>query len=225
MRRAELEWRDRTNVDGWDSTSAVYWRDDDNGLVLRLVEWPAGATEPVHTHPGTHATTVITGRVIVDGIELGPLGVILGNGGEPHGPLRFPEGAYLVSALQDDPGQHLHIRVTDPSVEPQRSAVPTGEAAWVAAGGGTHEEKTLIDGVLGRLRVSALRFAPGGLVGGHAHEAMQAAVVVEGSADLDGERLDVWDLMYAAPGATHGPVAFPDGALLLVWTLAPAAGP
>jgi len=48
---------------------------------------------------------------------------------------------------------------------------------------------------------------------------VQAGLVVEGSALVDGETFGVWDLLYVPSGARHGPISFPSGATLLVLTM------
>jgi len=70
VRLAEIRWEDRVNVDGWPCRAGMYYDDRENGLTLRLIDYPVGSTEPRHVHPGTHAVTVLKGRAIVDGLTL-----------------------------------------------------------------------------------------------------------------------------------------------------------
>ena len=105
---ADIPWEDRVNVDGWPSRAGMYYDDRDNQLCMRLIDYPVGSTEPRHVHAGSHATTVLKGRTIVDGLTLGPLDVIVGPSNEPHGPLHYPEGCKLFSAFQ---GSYYHSEV------------------------------------------------------------------------------------------------------------------
>ena len=214
----DYEWQTRDRSSGWSSKTGVYLRDETAGLVLRLAEWPVGATEPVHTHPGTHATTVLSGRVLADGVELAPLGIILGYGNQPHGPLEFPDGAFILSALQDDQGGHVHTAVDDSGIVPDNCAIPTDGIPWQPHAEG-FESKTLIDGVLDRLTISALRFPPGSSFGQAPPTGFRAMMIFEGSAVIEKERLSVWDLISFDPGVEHSLVEFPQGATLIVWTM------
>ena len=71
-RYAEIPWEDRKNVDGWPSRAGMYCNDEENSLCMRLIDYPKGSTEPRHVHAGMHATTVLKGSAIVDGLTLGP---------------------------------------------------------------------------------------------------------------------------------------------------------
>jgi anti-sigma factor ChrR (cupin superfamily) len=216
-RLSDAEWVDRIKVDNWPVRTALYVDDRENGISLRLVDYSAGAIEPLHVHGGTHATTILKGRAIVDGETLGPLDVVLGPGNVPHGPLHYPDGCYLLSAMQGGAQAHLHSEVKD--VAPTSCAVRSSAFPWERSADGSHEEKTLVDDVAGRLQVQALRFAPGATVEAHAHPHLQAGLILEGSAEIEGERLGVWDLVYAARGESHGPMSFPEGALVLALNL------
>src|SRR5712691_8017308 len=114
VRVNEIPWEDRVNVDGWPSRGGMYCQDTENQLTLRLIDYPVGSIEPRHVHAGTHATTVLKGRAIVDGLTLGPLDVILGPSNEPHGPLAYPEGCKLFSAFY---GSYYHSEVEQLSSE------------------------------------------------------------------------------------------------------------
>lgn len=80
------------------------------------------------------------------------------------------------------------------------------------------EVKTLVDRGCGRLLVEALRFAPGASVAARVLAKMHSALVVDGSAEIDGVTLGVWDFMRVMDAA-HGPVMFPQGATLLALTM------
>ena len=122
-RVAEIPWEDRMNVDGWPSRAGMYCNDADNNLCMRLIDYPVGSTEPRHVHGGTHATTVLKGTTIVDGLTLGPLDVILGPSNEPHGPLHYPQGCQLFSAFY---GSYFHSEVEELADREALPADPVG---------------------------------------------------------------------------------------------------
>lgn len=215
VRHAEIEWEDRVNVDGWPCRAGMYYQDAENSLTLRLIDYPVGSVEPRHVHAGTHATTVLKGYTIVDGTRLNPLDMVLGPSNEPHGPLHYVEGCQLLSAFQ---GSYHHSEVETLSDKKEYRLVQAEQLPWVEGPNG-RQVKTLLDSGAGRLLVQVLKFQPGASVPHHSHPEVQAALVVEGSAEVEGERLGVWDLLYVPSGAPHGPISFPEGATLLAWTL------
>ena len=211
-RVAQIPWEDRMNVDGWPSRAGMYCNDTDNNLCMRLIDYPVGSTEPRHVHGGTHATTVLKGTTIVDGLTLGPLDVILGPSNEPHGPLHYPQGCQLFSAFQ---GSYFHSEVETLAAEKQYRLVQAAEIPWVGAGDGI-ETKTLVDHGCGRLLLEALRAAPGARID---RPGMLAAIVVEGDVALDDERLGAWDFFYVRDAADAAPLRFARGSTLLTVTL------
>lgn len=211
-RVAEIPWEGRMNIDGWPSRAGMYCNDIDNNLCMRLIDYPVGSTEPRHVHPGTHATTVLKGTTIVDGLTLGPLDVILGPSNEPHGPLHYPGGCQLFSAFQ---GSYFHSEVEQLSTHKHYRLIQAAHIPWRAEGGGI-ETKTLVDHGCGRLLLQAMRIPAGAQI---AKPGMLAALIVEGTATIEDERLGSWDFFYAEPGAEHAPVRFPAGATLLTVTL------
>lgn len=216
VRVAEIPWEDRINVDNWPSRAGMYYDDRENELCLRLIDYPHGSIEPRHVHAGTHATTVLKGRAIVDGLTLGPLDVIIGPGGEPHGPLHYPDGCKLLSAFQ---GSFYHSEVQQLSSEKRYRLVQAAQIPWTANEADGGQTKTLVDHGCGRLLEQALRFAPGTRISARSIPQTQAMLVVEGSAVIEDETLGVWDFMRAPGGVEHGPISFPDGATLLVVSL------
>ena len=70
VRIADTPWQKRVRFDGRESRFAMYYDDLENGLRMSIVEYPLGSVEPRHVHPGTHATTVVKGRALIDGLEL-----------------------------------------------------------------------------------------------------------------------------------------------------------
>jgi hypothetical protein len=211
-RVADIPWEDRMNVDGWPSRAGMYCHDIDNGLCMRLIDYPVGSTEPRHVHAGTHATTVLKGRTIVDGLTLAPLDVILGPANEPHGPLHYPEGCQLFSAFQ---GSYFHSEVATLSADKHYRLVRSAQIPWVAHAPGL-ERKTLIDHGCGKLVLQALRAAAGARM---ERPGVLAAIVVDGEAVIEDERLGAWDFFYVSEADDHAAIAFPGGATLLTVTL------
>jgi hypothetical protein len=211
-RGGQIPWEDRVNVDGWPSRAGMYYDDRSNDLCMRLIDYPVGSTEPRHVHAGMHATTVLKGSAIVDGLTLGPLDVILGPSNEPHGPLHYPQGCKLFSAFQ---GSYYHSEVEQLSGEKQYRLIQADAMPWTRADEGV-EVKTLVDHGLGRLLLEARRYAPETRM---AKPPMLAVLMVEGEAVVEGERLGPWDFLYADADAIHAEVTFPRGATLLAITM------
>ncbi len=210
----EIPWEDRVNVDNWPSRAGMYYDDRENELCMRLIDYPVGSTEPRHVHAGTHATTVLKGSAIVDGLTLGPLDVVLGPGGEPHGPLHYPEGCQLFSAFQ---GSYFHSEVEHMSTEKRYRLIQQESISWEKSNG--RETKTLVDHGCGRLLLQALRYAPGATLAANTGLPFQAALVVEGGGAVEDENLGVWDFIRVPDAANHGAIRFPKGATLLAVTL------
>jgi hypothetical protein len=209
---ADIPWEDRVNVDGWPSRAGMYYDDRDNQLCMRLIDYPVGSTEPRHVHAGSHATTVLKGRTIVDGLTLGPLDVIVGPSNEPHGPLHYPEGCKLFSAFQ---GSYYHSEVEQLSSDKQYRLVQAAQLTWQARPDRV-QVKTLVDRGLGRLLLQALRFPAGASL---ERPAMLAALVVDGETEIDGEHLSTWDFFYASAATDKAPVEFRSDTTLLAVTL------
>jgi len=212
----EIPWEDRMNVDNWPSRAGLYHDDRENELCIRLIDYPVGSTEPRHVHAGTHATTVLKGRAIVDGVTLGPLDVVLGPGGEPHGPLHYPEGCQLLSAFQ---GSFYHSEVEHMSGEKRYRLIQSAALPWEGGRDGAPQAKTLVDHGCGRLLVQVLRYAAGTTLAADAALPFQSALVVEGAAAVAGESLGAWDFMRVPDAGRHGAIAFPEPTTLLALTL------
>jgi hypothetical protein len=216
VRVADIPWEDRVNVDGWPSRAGLYWDDRENELCMRSIAYPVGSTEPRHVHAGSHATTVLEGRAIVDGLELGPLDVVFGPGGEPHGPLHYPEGCQLFSVFH---GSYFHSEVGELAPRARYRLIRAATIPWERHAGG-FESKTLLDRGVGRVLLRALRFAPGARLRSPEGVSLHAALLLEGGAEIGGEALGRWDFVRLS-GATE--LEFPDGATLLAVSLRPAA--
>ena len=210
----EIPWEDRVNVDNWPSRAGMYHDDRETQLCIRLIDYPVGSTEPRHVHGGTHATTVLKGRAIVDGLTLGPLDVVLGPSNEPHGPLHYPEGCQLLSAFQ---GSYFHSEVEQMSAEKRYRLIQSEKLPWKDAEG--RQTKTLVDHGCGRLLVEVLRYGPGATLAANAALPFQSALVVGGSATVAEEELGEWDFLRVPDAAQHGAITFPQGATLLTLTL------
>lgn len=211
VRVATIPWEDRVNVDHWPSKAGMYYDNRRTELCIRLIDYGLGATEPRHVHAGMHATTVLKGRAIVDGVTLGPLDVVLGPSNEPHGPLHYPDSCQLLSAFQ---GSYYHSEVETLSTEKQYRLIRHQDIPWAAnADGG--EIKTLVDRGVGKLLVQAMRFASAVTFTPN----FLAAIVVEGSAGVRGETLGAWDFIYADEGDARASVTFAPGTTLLALTM------
>jgi hypothetical protein len=179
---------------------------------MRLIDYPVGSIEPRHVHAGSHATTVMKGKTIVDGLTLGPLDVILGPSNEPHGPLHYPEGCQLFSAFV---GSYFHSEVEQLSDKRHYKLIQSQHIPWVNKESGL-QTKTLIDGDIVKLRLQALRAEGNAEL---ANPDVLAAVIVEGEATIGDERFGPWDFFYVLEGVEHAPIRFPGGATLLTVSL------
>jgi len=211
VRLAGIAWEDRMNVDNWPSRAGMYYDNRELELCIRLINYPLGSIEPRHVHAGTHATTVLKGRAIVDGLTLGPLDVVLGPSNEPHGPLNYPDGCKLLSAFQ---GSYYHSEIETLSGEKQYRLIQQKDIPWVRGTDGV-DVKTLVDRGAGRLLVEVMRFAPGTQ---HTPRFL-GALVVEGSAVVGRETVGEWDFVYADEGQARSALTFPQGATLLALTM------
>ena len=212
VRVATIPWEDRVNVDNWPSRAGMYYDNRKTELCIRLIDSGLGSTEPRHVHAGMHATTVLKGRAIVDGVTLGPLDVVLGPSNEPHGPLHYPDSCQLLSAFQ---GSYFHSEVETLSTEKHYRLIQQKEIAWTPDPSGAGDVKTLVDRGVGRLLVQALRLKPGARI----NPQFLAALVVEGNASVKSETLGVWDFVYADEGDERAAMSFPQGAMLLTLTM------
>ena len=215
VRRGEIPWEDRKNVDGWPSRAGVYCDDREHQLCMRLIDYPVGSTEPRHVHGGSHATTVLKGRVIVDGLTLGPLDVVLGPSNEPHGPLHYPEGCQLFSVFH---GSYYHSEIEQLSREKHYRLIQSAQMPWTKSGS-AYETKTLVDRGVGPLLLRALRFGSGAQLGVDEALPYYAALVVEGEVVVGEHTLGAWDFMRVTAGGNHDAIRFPRGATLLAVSL------
>jgi len=211
VRVKEIPWEDRINVDNWPSRAGMYFDNRDLELCIRLIDYPVGSVEPRHVHAGMHATTVLKGRAIIDGLTLGPLDVVIGPSNEPHGPLEYPDGCILLSAFQ---GSYFHSEVETLSSEKQYRLVQHRDIPWQPLEDGG-EVKTLVDRGVGRLLLEAFRFP----AGAEFVPEFLAALVVDGAPQVAGETLGTWDFFYRNGDEDVGSVTFPGSATLLAVTM------
>lgn len=211
VRMKDIPWEDRVNVDNWPSRAGMYYDNRGLELCIRLIDYPVGSVEPRHVHAGMHATTVLKGRAIIDGLTLGPLDVVIGPSNEPHGPLEYPDGCILLSAFQ---GSYFHNEVETLSREKQYRLIQHDDIPWRPLGDGG-EVKTLVDRGVGPLRLEVLRF-PSGI--GFAPEFL-AALVVDGAPQVADETLGTWDFVYRDGDRDVESIAFPVGGTLLAVTM------
>jgi hypothetical protein len=211
VRVDSIPWEDRKNVDNWLSKAGLYYASDETELVIRLIDYPFGSTEPRHVHAGTHATTVLKNTAIVDGLNLGPLDVVIGPSNEPHGPLHYPLGCNLISAFQ---GSFFHSEVEELATEKHYRLIQHVEIPWVDGPDGG-KTKMLVDHGTGRLLVEAMRFPAGAT---HS-PAFLAAIVQDGAISVGGEKLGVWDFIYADPGDARADIEFVSDTTLLTYTM------
>ena len=216
VRRADIPWEDRKNVDGWPSRAGMYCDDREHALCMRLIDYPVGSTEPRHVHGGSHATTVLKGRAIVDGLTLGPLDVVLGPSNEPHGPLHYPEGCQLFSVFH---GSYYHSEIEKLSEAKHYRLIQSTHLPWEKSGAGGYEAKTLVDRGVGPLRLRALRFGPGAELRANDVLPFYAALVVQGDVVVGNETLGARDFMRASGAGTRSAIRFPQGATLLAVSL------
>ncbi|HSQ04448.1 MAG TPA: cupin domain-containing protein [Burkholderiales bacterium] len=211
VRCAEIPWEDRRNVDNWPSRAGMYWDDREHQLCFRLIDYPVGSVEPRHVHAGSHATTVLKGRAIVDGLTLGPLDVVVGPSNEPHGPLNYVDGCKLLSVFH---GSYYHSEVQQLSQEKQYRLIQSAKIPWEKSATLHCEVKTLLERGVGPLLLQVLRYAPGSQTSTRFH----AALLVEGTASVDGTELGVWDFL-RVPEKSDARLSFPNGAVLLAASL------
>jgi len=211
VRVKEIPWEDRVNVDNWPSRAGMYYDNRDLELCIRLIDYPLGSVEPRHVHAGMHATTVLKGKAIIDGLTLGPLDVVIGPSNEPHGPLAYPDGCILLSAFL---GSYFHSEVETLSQEKQYRLIQHDEIPWQPLGDGG-EVKTLVDRGVGRLLLEAYRFPPGAEFAPR----FLAALVVDGTPEVGGEKLGAWDFVHRNGNDDPGTISFPGGGTLLAVTM------
>ncbi len=106
---SELEWQDAAALLNLPEgvKIKIYHQDEATGRMDSLVYFPPGYVEPRHTHGLAHYDTLLEGRWIIEGTEVGPGGHIFGPPGVPHGPFECPEGVVVCASAFGDPIHHI----------------------------------------------------------------------------------------------------------------------
>jgi len=71
-----------------------------------LVRFPPGYVEPRHTHGADHSDTLLEGRWIIEGTEVGLGGHIYGPGDVEHGPFECPDGIVACFSVSGNATHH-----------------------------------------------------------------------------------------------------------------------
>jgi anti-sigma factor ChrR (cupin superfamily) len=190
--------------------------DDVRDCILRF---PAGYTDPRHTHPAHHRAVVLEGTVEVGGEVLGPGDYLYTPRDAPHGPFHYPDGAMLFASFRGDPAQRP---ASDGEGHRPGALVTlkTGEMAW--EGGYAETELPLGGPQVKRLRHDVedgaidviARFEPGYVEPRHWHGCEHSVIALEGGTVVHDERLGRFDYLYAPRDEPHGPLKYLDG---VVW--------
>lgn len=210
---SDLPWEEHIRFGGNKIRTKTYWHDTDKQLLMRLIDQPSNAIVPRHMHSGTHVTTILKGCARVNGLTLNALDVIVGPSNEPHGPLAYPDGCQLFSCFQ---GGDDHTAAPSLAAGEHYRLIQSEAIPWSAKAGGALQMKTLVDNGAGQLQLTAMRLSAGFTVPMGSRPHLQAALIVDGAAVIDGETLNALDFMVMAAGVPHGPIHFPDGATLLM---------
>lgn len=221
VRFGDVPWERRTE-DDWPPLVKRMHRDPDRDLSVNIIWYARGVVEPRHVHEATHATWVLLGSAEMDGQRIGPWDLVYGPGGVPHGPLRYEMGCLLFGTLK---GSTLHSAVDSAYPVPQEDGVPAHLAIshgkpWEATGradaGWAGEAKLLVEDRTRGYTARMVRWPAGTSTPAHAHEGTHAALIVGGTAVVDGQALGPWDLVYGAGGIPHGGIHFPEDCTLIV---------
>jgi quercetin dioxygenase-like cupin family protein len=97
LKVAELPWEERFNS----KLQQVIFRKDllddrQTGVVIRLVRYPAGLVNPLHTHPCGHGIYVLEGRLVTHKGTYGPGSFVWFPEGAPMEHGASPEGDAVV---------------------------------------------------------------------------------------------------------------------------------
>ena len=105
---SELEWQDAAALTNLPEGMKIknYHQDPATGRLDALVYFPPGYVEPRHTHRQSHYCTLLEGRWIVEGTEVGPRCHVFGPPGVPHGPFECPEGVLICATGFGDTIHH-----------------------------------------------------------------------------------------------------------------------
>lgn len=114
----EIEWQDGENIlgqpPGLRTKLIAEGYDEVSERADRLVQFPAGYTEPRHEHDYYHSTLVLEGEMHVAGKTLSRGDYIYGGGkGNWHGPYHYPVGCMVYSAGRAKKMSQVHRQSRD----------------------------------------------------------------------------------------------------------------
>jgi quercetin dioxygenase-like cupin family protein len=107
--RWDLDWEDDVDILTLRNgvQVKVLYQDSETQHTDLLIRFPAGYTEPEHTHDGSHSVIVLEGQQIVRGEHMRPGDYVWAAGPEPHGPFEYPEGCTVFASFRG-PSQHRY---------------------------------------------------------------------------------------------------------------------
>lgn len=108
--RWDLEWEDDIDILtlGNGVQVKILFENPDGDHVDMLIKFPAGYTEPEHTHDSSHSVIVLEGEQIVGGEHMRPGGYVWASGPEPHGPFEYPEGCVVFASFRGTSPKHRY---------------------------------------------------------------------------------------------------------------------
>ncbi len=212
IRFADLSWSYPNAQHPNSEKEKIYWHDDQNHLTLKYVECSKPVAENSTQGSGLYAHTLLEGSATShNNTVLSAMDVLL-SGQIPSYSLQQSTHAHFFSCHQNDATLHAI----------QTQVLASSTAAWDPKAGGLLHMKPLINKQAGRLMLTAMRLSAGFTVPVGSRPHIQAALVLEGYAQLESEKLMPKDFMVMDSGVAHGPIQFPEGATLLMLAMNPA---
>jgi quercetin dioxygenase-like cupin family protein len=217
----DREWEKRTE-DNWPPLVRRLHVDRERDMTMVIVWYGRGLVEPRHIHNGTHAAWVLIGTCMMDGQQIGPWDIVYGPGRVPHGPLHYEKGCMLFGTLA---GGALHTAVGEEMQPPPSDGLPTHlvveqEKTWEPmpwpGGGWAGQQKLMVSDPAREYSARLVRWPAGSTSPRHAHAGAHSAVILSGSAVVDGQTLRPWDFLYATGDQPPGPIAFPEECTIAV---------
>jgi quercetin dioxygenase-like cupin family protein len=127
-------------------------------------------------------------------------------------------GALAPAELTAVDRESLHARIMA-RIEREAPAdtftIRAQEMHWVTVGPGVEVKVLRVDRERNDQTV-LIRMQPGAVVVGHRHTQEEECLILEGEVFIGGYRLSQGDMHVARPGARHGPIRAPGGALLMI---------
>ena len=218
VRFGDVPWERRTE-DDWPPLVKRMVRDPEHDLAVNIIWYARGVVEPRHVHDATHATWVLLGSAEMDGERIGPGDLVYGPSAVPHGPLTYEMGCLLFGTLK---GITLHSAVGDDHPTPPGDGIPAHLATsaprpWQSGTpGDAAEVRTLVEDRARGYVARMIRWRAGSRTPTQVRSGAHAALIVGGSAVVDGQTLGPWDLIYAAGDAARGGIEFPEDCTMIV---------